>query len=36
MHLIDDLILFASSLDLTMLSIDNMVFEEQKQYVSKA
>jgi hypothetical protein len=33
MHVIDDLMLFVSSLDSTMLSIGNVVCEDQKQCV---
>jgi hypothetical protein len=33
MHVIDDLMVFVSSLDSTMLSIGNMVCEDQKQCV---
>jgi hypothetical protein len=33
MHVIDDLLLFASSLDSTMLGIGNVICEDQKLYV---
>jgi hypothetical protein len=33
MHVIDDLILFVSSLDSTMLGIGNVVCEDQKLFV---
>jgi hypothetical protein len=36
MHVIDNLKLFVSSLDSTMLSIDNMVCKNQKQHFLKA
>jgi len=31
MHVIDDLMLFVSSLDSSMLGIDNVICEDQKQ-----
>jgi hypothetical protein len=36
MHYIDDLMLFINYLDSTMFSIDNVICEDQKQYVLEA
>jgi hypothetical protein len=36
MHVIDDFILFVSSLNSTMLNIDNMVCKDQKKHVLEA
>jgi hypothetical protein len=36
MHVIDDFILFVSSLNSTILSIDNMVCKDQKKHVLEA
>jgi hypothetical protein len=36
MHVIDDLMLFVSSMDSTILSIGNVICEDQRQHVSEA
>jgi hypothetical protein len=35
MHVIDNLMLFVSSLDSTMLGIDNMIYEDKKLCIQR-